>query len=251
MFILAFQHLIVPLGFAWTIRVMAFISLATLILGISMLLCRSVPSSRQRRSFIDNSAWTDIHFLTLCIGGFFTFLGYFGPILFLPLFGQTSLGLSLDKALDLPLIFSGSSFLGRILGSVVAQHTRVMLPWLLCMVCSGVLCLISPANHTYGGAVTFAVFYGLVSGPLTVFPPVVVPYFCPSLNVLGTRMGMIWAFAAFAFLLGSPISAVVADPAHGHFLNFQLFNGFSLLSGAALLIPNWKLVQKKQQETFK
>ena len=249
-FLLAFQHLIVPLGFAWTIRVMAFISLATFILGIPMILCRSVPTSKKRRAFIDNSAWTDIHFLTLCIGGFFTYLGYFGPILFLPLFAQTSLGLPLDKALNLPLLFSGSSFFGRILGSVLAQRTRVMPPWLVCRVCSGALCLIWPAIHTYGGAVTFAVLYGLVSGPLTVFPAVVVPYFCPSLDVLGTRMGMIWAFAAFAFLLGSPISALVADPAHGHFLGFQLFNGFALLVGAALLLPNWKLVQRKQQATF-
>ena len=230
---------------------MAFISLATFTLGIPMLLSRSVPISNKRRALIDNSAWTDIQFLTQCVGGFFTFLGYFGPILFLPLFAQTSLGLSLDKALNLPLIFSGSSFFGRVAGSIVAQRTRVMPPWLLCRVCSGVLCLVWPAVHTYSGAVTFAVFYGLVSAPLTVFPPVVVPYFCPSLNVLGTRMGMMWAFSAFAFLLGSPVSALVADPAHGHFLGLQLFSGFALLIGAALLLPNWTMVQRKQKAMFK
>ena len=88
-----------------------------------------------------------------------------------------------------------------------------------------------------------------MSASLTVFPPVVVPLFCPSMGVLGTRIGMLWATSAFAFLIGPPIGALVADPSHGHFLGLQLFSGASLLIGAALLIPIWNLVQKKQQST--
>lgn len=225
---------------------MAFMSLGTFLIGIPLLLCRIVPSSGRRRALIDPSAWKDVPCLTLCVGGFFRFLGYFSPVFFLPLFAQTSLGLSQNKALDLLLIFSGSSFFGRLLGSVIAQRTRVMLPWLVTSVTSGILCLTWPAVHTFGGGVTFAVLYGFTSGSLTVFPNVILPLLCPSLAVLGTRMGIIGATSAFAFLIGSPIGALVADPSHGHFLGLQLFSGLTWLLGAALLLPLWKLVRKKQ-----
>lgn len=224
---------------------MAFISLGTFMLGIPMLLCRSVVAGGERRGVVDSSAWKDVPFVTLCAGGFFRFLGYFVPIFFLPLFAQTSLGVSQSKAVDLLMIFSGSSFCGRLLGSLIAQRVRVMLPWMVCSSAAGILCLIWPVVHTWQGGVTFAVLYGFTTGPFTVFPPVVIPRFCPSMALLGTRMGMVWAVSGFAYLIGSPIGASVADPSHGHFLGLQLFCGCSLLFGAAMLLPLWSTVQKK------
>lgn len=206
---------------------MAFISLGVFAAGVPMLLIGKVATKGKRRALVDMSAWKDVPFLVLCCGGFFRFLGYFSPIFFLPLFGETALGLSQNKAIDLALIFSGVSFFGRIIGSLVAQRTKIMLPWLLYSTVSGVLCLVWPAVHSFGGGVVFAALYGFFSGPLTVFPPVVVPYFCPSLTVIGTRMGMLWAIGSFAFLIGSPIGAAVAHPADGHFLGLQLFSGLT------------------------
>lgn len=245
-FLLAFQHLISRLGFAWTTRVMAFMTLGTFAAGIPMVLCRSVQTSGQRRQVFDSGAWKDIPFMTLCVGGFFRFLGYFPPLIFLPLFARTALHLSQEKGIDLVLILSGASIIGRLLGSLIAQRTRVLLPWMLCVVVTGTLCLAWPAIRTFGGAVAFSVLFGIVSGPLPVFQPVVVPLLCPSPAVVGTRMGIVWAFSAVAFLIGSPIGAAVADPSTGNFLGLQLFCGVTLLVGALLLLPLWALIQKKQ-----
>ena len=213
-------------------------------LGTPMLLCRRVGASGRRRAIVDSTACKDIPFLILCGGGFLRFLGYFSPIFFLPLFAQTSLGVSQSKSVDLVLIFSGSSFCGRLIGSLIVQRT-VMLPWMCCSLAAGIICLTWPAVHTLRGAVAFAALYGFTSGPLTVVAPVVVPQFCPSMTLLGTRLGMFGAVTAFAFLIGSPIGAGVADPLHGHFLGLQLFCGCSTLVGAALLLPIWNKVQKK------
>ena len=95
------------------------------------------------------------------------------------------------------------------------------------------------------GFVTFAVLYGFTSGPPTVFPPVVIPRFCPSMALLGTRRGMVWAVSAFAYLIKSPIGASVADPSHGHSLGLQLVCGFSLQFGIAMLLAPWSIVQNK------
>lgn len=245
-FLLAFQHLISRLGFAWTTRVMAFMSLGTFAAGIPMVLCRSVQKSGTRRKVFDFGAWREFPFMTLCVGGFFRFLGYFPPVIFLPLFARTALHLSQEKGIDLVLILSGSSLIGRLVGSLIAQRTRVLLPWMVCIVVTAALCLVWPAIRTFGRAVAFSVLYGIVSGPLTVFQPVVVPLLCPSPAVVGTRMGMLWAFSAVAFLIGSPIGAAVADPSNGNFLGLQLFCGVTLLVGALLLLLLWALIQKKQ-----
>lgn len=225
---------------------MGFVALGVFAIAIPMVLSRTVQVSGKRRSLVDVRGWTEIPFLTLCVGGFFRFLGYFTPVFFIPVFAQTALGLSQKKSLDLLLILNASSFFGRIIGPVAAAHSTVMLPWVLCSVATGILCLAWAAVHTFGGFVAFVVLYGIFSGPLTVFPPAVVPLLCPSPNVIGTRMGMLWGSTAFAFLLGTPIAAAISDTSKGNFLGLQIFSGVTLLVGALLLLPLWAPIRKKQ-----
>ena len=245
-FNLIFQRLITSVGFAWTTRIMGFVVLGGFAIAIAMTLSRTVQVSGKRRALVDLSAWKEIPFLTLCIGGFFRFLGYFTPVFFVPVFAQIALGLSQKKSLDLLIILNASSFFGRILGPVAAARMTVMIPWVVCSVAAGILCLAWAAIRTFGGFVAFVVLYGFISGPLTVFPPAVVPLLCPSPNVIGTRMGMLWGSTAFAFLLGTPIAAAISDTSKGNFLGLQLFSGATLFVGALLLLPLWEPIRKKQ-----
>ena len=225
---------------------MGFVVLGGFAVAIPMALSRTVQVSGKRRTLVDLRAWKEIPFLTLCIGGFFRFLGYFTPVFFIPVFAQIALGLSQKKSLDILIILNASSFFGRILGPVAAARMKVMLPWVVCSVAAGILCLAWAAIRTFGGFVAFVVLYGFISGPLTVFPPAVVPLLCPSPNVIGTRMGMLWGTTAFAFLLGTPIAAAISDTSNGNFLGLQIFSGVTLLVGALLLLPLWEPIQKKQ-----
>ena len=245
-FNLIFQRLISSVGYAWTTRIMGFVVLGGFAVAIPMALSRTVQVSGKRRALVDLSAWKEIPFLTLCIGGFFRFLGYFTPVFFIPVFAQIALGLSQKKSLDHLIILNASSFFGRILGPVAAARMKVMLPWIVCSVTAGILCLAWAAIRTFGGFVAFVVLYGFISGPLTVFPPAVVPLLCPSPNVIGTRMGMLWGTTAFAFLLGTPIAAAISDTSNGNFLGLQIFSGVTLLVGALLLLPLWEPIQKRQ-----
>ena len=229
---------------------MAFVALGGFAIAIPMVLCRTVHVGGRRRDLVDVRAWKELPFLTLCIGGFFRFLGYFSPVFFIPVFAQTALRLSQKTSLDILIIFNAASFIGRLLGPLAAAHITVMLPWILCSMAAGVVCLAWPAINTFGGFVAFAVLYGMVSGPLTVFPPAVVPLLCPSPSVIGTRMGMLWGSTAFAFLLGTPITAAISDTSNGHFLGLQLFSGVTLLVGALLLLPLWAPIRKKQHQSI-
>ena len=228
---------------------MGFVALGGFIIAIPLVLCRTVNVSWKRRSLVDRRAWKDLRFLTLCVGGFFRFLGYFSPVVFIPVFSQTALRLSQKTSLDLLIVFNAAALVGGLLGPLATARTTIMLPWTVCSVAASALCLAWPAIHTFGGFVAFAVLYGLFSGSLAVFPPAVVPLLCPSPDVIGTRMGMLWGSAAFAFLLGTPIAAATSDTSNGHFLGLQLFSGVTLLVGALLLLPLWAPIRKKQQHT--
>lgn len=226
---------------------MGFVALGGFAVAIPMTLCRTVRVSGKGRALIDMRGYTELPFLTLCVGGFFRFLGYFSPIFFIPVFAQTALGLSETTSLDLLMTFNAASFIGRLIGALVASHITFMLPWVVCSVAAGILCLAWPAIHSIGGFIAFAILYGMVSGPLTVFPAAAVPLLSPSPNLIGTRMGMLWGTTAFAFLLGTPIAAAVSDTSNGHFLGLQLFSGATLLVGALLLLPLWAPIRRKQQ----
>lgn len=245
---MTFQRSITPLGYAWTTRIMGFVALGGFAVAIPMVLCRTVHVSGKRRSFLDLGAYAEPPFLMLCIGGFFRFLGYFTPVFFIPVFAQTALGLSETISLYLLVTFNASSFIGRLLGSLVASRITFMLPWIVCSVAAGALCLAWLAVHSLGGFIAFAILYGMVSGPLTAFPPAAVPLLCPSPKLIGTRMGMLWGSTAFAFLLGTPIAAAISDTSNGHFFGLQIFCGATLLVGALLLLPLWRPIRKRQRQ---
>ncbi|KAL8827361.1 MAG: hypothetical protein Q9191_003233 [Dirinaria sp. TL-2023a] len=248
-FNLVFSRMIQRVGFAWTTRTMGLIGLCVFSIAIPMLLCRSIHVSGRRRALIDVNGCKEFPFLILCIGGFFRFLGYFTPVFFIPVFAETALKppTSQTFSIDLMVLYSAVSLVARLLGSAISTRTLIMLPWTLCSSAAAILCLTWPAVNDLGGFITFIVFYGIISGPLTVFSPAVLPLVCPSPEVIGTRMGMMWGSTAFAILVGTPIAAAISDTTHGHFLGLQLFSGVTLLVGAALLGPLWKPIQTKQK----
>ena len=225
---------------------MAFTALGRFATAVSLVLCCTVHVSGKRRFLVDVEGTSVPDALYWRI---FRFLGYFSPGFFIPVFAQAALGLYQKTSLDVIIIFNAASVFGRSLGPPAAAHITVMLPWLVCSMAAGILCLAWPAINTFGGFVAVAVLHGLVSGPLTVFPPVVVPLFCPSPNVIGTRMAMLWESTAFAFLLGTPIAATISDTSNGHFLGLQLFTGVTLLVGALSLLPLWTPIRKQQQQS--
>ena len=105
---------------------------------------------------------------------------------------------------------------------------------LLAQILTAILGLSWISISTVGGFVEFQIFYGFLSGMLATLPAVVVPYVCPSLAVLGTRMGMIYAAAGVGVLIGNPVAlATLGHDGDRHdFLGAQLWMGLCAAVGA-------------------
>lgn len=202
---LVFRRLLVPLGFAWTIRVNGFVALGVSLVAIPLLRTGPRVPSKKPRPLAEIGAFKELPFIIYNLGGFLKFLGFYIPFVYMPIYSQAHLHSSTSQAFDLLAYTNAASFVGRLLAAWIAVKVGVMWPWTVCAFASGIICLGWLAVRDVGGIIVFVVLYGFFSGALIGLPGSVLPYVSPP-KVLGTRMGMTWALAGVALLIGSPIA---------------------------------------------
>ena len=241
---IVFRRLLPRIGFAWTVRVMGFIALGTTLISVPMLHTGRVVRGKKPRQLLDVKAFTELPYLVYNIGGFLKFMGFLIPFVYLPIYAETHLHASTDQAFDLLAYANAASFVGRILAAWIANKIGVMVPWLICVFSSAIICLTWVAVSSYGGVVVFSVLYGFFSGALIGLPSAILPYVSPT-NVLGTRMGMAWAIAGIALLMGSPIAGALIDLDSADFVGAQWFCGAMVMAGACVQIPLFWLIREK------
>jgi MFS family permease len=165
-------------------------------------------------------------------------------------YGQIELGMDRSAANYVIVIAQAASVAGRLIASFTASKVGVLLPWLICAISSGVLCLGWIGVHTPGSFMAYAALYGAFSGALIPLPPSVFPVVCPDVQVLGARLGMAQGIGSFASLIGSPIAgALTGIGAHGehrNYLGLQLFGGLIMALGGCNLILLWILLIKQR-----
>ncbi|OAP62109.1 hypothetical protein AYL99_04312 [Fonsecaea erecta] len=247
---IVFQQLIDPLGFAWTVRVMGFIMLASFLLAFPLLLWGATNtgdiSSGTARKLFDRAALKDLGFWCYTWANFFLFTGYLVPFFYIPSYAQLALGTSRALALYSVVIAQGSSVIGRMIASTVALHIGVMIPWMICGFVSAVLCLVWIGIHSKASFCAFAALYGFFSGALIPLPPSIFPVVCPDPKVLGARLGMAQAIGATASLIGSPIAGALVGDDGRHYVGLQLFSGLVMMVGTVFQLCLWFTLVKKR-----
>ena len=83
------------------------------------------------------------------------------------------------------------------------------------------------------GIFVFSVVYGFFTGAITTVTAVVDTALCPSLDVVGVRMGMLLLPWALGLLVGEPIGGAILSSSND-WKGLQIFTGTVL--GAAVLI---------------
>ncbi|KAF2097509.1 MFS general substrate transporter [Rhizodiscina lignyota] len=236
----AFQSLLPRVGFAWTVRVLAFMALVVFGLSIPALLISTSGQKRSQttRKIFDVNALKDGPFLVYSLASFFIFLGYLVPFFFMPSFAQIVLGTSRSLSFWALAVSSATSIFGRLGAALAAQKMGSMMPWIACGALSGVLCLCWIRISSVAAFFAFCGLYGFFSGALVALPPTVFPRICKAPNLLGTWMGMSWLCSGIAFLVGSPIAGAL----------IRLWSGLLLLLGTGTLVALWVLMVRTRRE---
>jgi predicted MFS family arabinose efflux permease len=235
--------LVNSVGFGWTVRIIAFICLAVMLLAIAVLKQR--PSPNKPRQLIDWSAFQELRFNLFCLSQFFLLAAAYIPFYYLPCFAQKRVGMSESLSYNMLTIMSTASVFGRIfLGAAAVIYGVFPVVSLFCLL-TGMLVFIWGSVHNLGGVVSFGFFYGMFSGGLAGLQPIAAQHLAP-IHLIGTRAGMILIFDAVGVLVGNPIAGAILN-SRSEFEGVQAFGGSFLLVGGAFSFWTYHEIKKHEQ----
>ncbi|EAS31604.3 uncharacterized protein CIMG_07083 [Coccidioides immitis RS] len=196
------HRLIDRVGFGWSVRVIGFLALGTLLFPLAAMRLRVKPP--KARSFIDWTAFTDAPYMFFVIASFIAFMGLFTQLFFLSFFTENRHIASTEIAFYIVPIFNAASCLGRSVPNAIADKTG---PFNLISpgaIISGVLILCTIAVTNKGGLIVIALLSGFISGILIGMPPLCFVILTKDKTKIGTRVGMAYAIIGFGVLAGGP-----------------------------------------------
>ena len=246
---IVFDQLEPRIGFAWATRVIGFIVLATLTPAIAILAWKKTPKNPPR-SLFDWSALREPAFVIYSIAVFLIFTAYWVPWFYIPLYGRFGINATASFSFYLLSITNACSIVSRLSTPLLQRRFSAIQVLFIMCVLGGILVWSWISITSFGGFVTFCVFWGLFSGPMAVLPVTAVADLSPSLNVVGARMGMMSATSAIGILIGSPIAGAVSNPTEGDFLGGQAYSATCLFAGAVLVgVTVWLLEMAKREKS--
>lgn len=234
------------LGFAWTVRCMGFLMLATYTPCLIWFAPRLPP--RTTGPLIDKTALREAPFLFFTASFFFYFWGIYTVFFYISTFAREQIGFSAAEAGNLVILINGVGVLGRILPGIIADRYTGLIN-LAAPLCLGSVLLVYLWSQvrSAGGLYAFAAVAGLVSHAVLSLYPTIATTMAPDLSKTGTRAGMITSVVSVAVLTGPAISGALIQRAGGSYLYAQLFAGTTMLVSAFMIVcvrvtrGGWKL----------
>ena len=183
------------------------------------------------RRYVDPAAFRDVPFMSFVLAGFFGSMGYYIPLLYIPLYAETRTGVKMTSlAFYLLAIINGTSTIGRILAGFAAARFGPLELTSFALGACAILLFSWISVHSSAAVVVWSVSWGLLSSVVVALPGAIIPLLCPSRNVIGTRTGMYWAVAGLGVLIGSPIGGALIVPGSSGTIwwHLQVFSGFCM-----------------------
>jgi MFS family permease len=241
-------------GYGWTMRICAFLTLALLILANLTVRSRIPPSGKLFDAMAYVRPFGEKTFLLLVLGMFFLYCEfhsdlpkytsltklYEGALMTTFTFivvDARSHGMSDRLANYLVTIANAGSIFGRIIPNIAADRFGPFnITVISCTLCTIlILGMWLPANGNPAATITFAALFGLVSGAGFSVPPVLVAAISP-IQQIGVRTGGMYVLAAIAGLTGGPIGGQIIVDSSGSVRNTKVFVGLSCAIGTAFFV---------------
>ena len=195
-------RLIDRIGFAWSVRVMAFIALTTLLLPLVVMRMRLKPP--KPRAIIDWQAFSDVPFMVFVLGSLLSFMGLNVILFYLSYVAEARHITSTKIAFYIVSIFNAGSTFGRTVPNALSDTVGVFNLIAPCALITGVLILCMMAVKSEAAIVVVAILIGFFSGVLIAMPPVCFVKLTHDKTKIGTRVGMGFGMAAVGLLVGGP-----------------------------------------------
>ncbi|KAL2787362.1 monocarboxylate permease-like protein, mch4 [Aspergillus keveii] len=229
------QRLSEQIGFPWTVRIMGFMVLGTMLFTAAVMRVR-VGKNPQKRKVVDLRHFKDKFYLIACLSFFVNFLGLYVFYYYISLYATEVAGTDQSLADYLLAILNAGSFLGRLIPNWLAGRYGLMNVQIIFGVISGALAFALLGIKTTGGVVAFAVVYGFVSAPYVSLPIPIVTSLSPDKSVWATRLGMSFAVIGLGALIGSPVAgAILGNSNNRNWTGLIIWCGVMFFTSTAIL----------------
>lgn len=270
------RQLIPSIGFAWALRTMAFVQLASSI-PVNFIM-RARLKTRIEGPFIDLSALKDVDFTLYATGMMLVSLssvtwscrvssapnvttetdllttwtkmqaqaGNYVGIYYMAQFSRTQITspLSYPDSLNLLLIFAGVSFVGRILPVLLGDRLgplNLMIPMIFC---TGVVIIGWMGVTTSAGVYGWTTVFGVCSGAILSLHPPATLSLSRDLRKSGARIGLTLTINSASIMIGPPVAGAIIARMGGRYQGAQGYAGCLLMMGFAL-VSCAKLARKR------
>lgn len=220
-------------GFGWTMRIFAFILLATHI--PSLVGYRPYLPRRSAGAIVDWSAFRQKSWVFFAFGAFFLFLGLYLVFFYLGIFTRETF--HLGSSVNLLIVLNGVGIVGRILPNLIGERFVGVLNMtiFISLVCA-ILVYCWAAITSVAGLYVWAVFYGIFAGGIQALFPALATQQSPEPDKVGTWTGMTLTIVSFACLTTAPIQGAIIQSEGGRYLRAQMFSASAIIVGAILLV---------------
>lgn len=199
---IVFYRLIDQIGYGWSVRVLGFMCLATLVVPLTVMKMRFKPP--KARALVDWSAFTDKDYMTFVCGALIGYIGLYVSFFYISFYGQQQRITSNDMSFYLVPILNAGSVFGRTLPNWLSDYTGPLNCIVPGALVTGVLILCLISVHSAAALIAEAALLGFFSGIYIALPPVIFVKLTPDKSKIGTRIGMGMGMLGCGVLAGGP-----------------------------------------------
>jgi MFS family permease len=251
---IVFYRLIDQIGFSWSVRVIGFIALGTLLLPICFMRMRIKPA--KPRAILDWSAFTDWPFAFFTLSTMIGFIGLYAMLFYISYFAAAANITTAEMSFYVIPILNASSMFGRTIPNAISDKigpfncrinmavfvdprllTNILIVFGPAGIICGVLTFCMLSVKTLGGILSIAILYGFFSGVFIALPGVCFVELTADKSKIGTRIGMGFAMFGFGVLAGGPGggSIVGNNVIDLHWQNLWIYGACTMMASGVLL----------------
>ncbi|KAF7715088.1 Uncharacterized protein PECH_007661 [Penicillium ucsense] len=229
------RRLLPSIGYAWTMRTLGFISLATLVPCLILLKQRLPP--RTTGPVLELGAFRELPYLLFAVGMFLNFCGLYVGFYYVGSFSRDIIGATESVSIDLLLVMNGVGVVGRLVPNLLADQVTGPLNLLIPFsAATAIVAYCWAAVRDLSGLWAFAAVYGIFAAGIQSLFPATLSTLTTDLKKIGVRMGMVMSVVGVAALVGSPIAGALVQRDEGGYLYAQMFAGSTMLAGMMTLV---------------
>ncbi|PYH96097.1 MFS general substrate transporter [Aspergillus ellipticus CBS 707.79] len=229
------DRLIKEVGFAWAMRIAAFVILFLLAFTCLLVRARIPPLKHHMDKEMLMGPYRDGRMLLVLFGFLCLTFGVYIPINYLETAAMAQ-GMSASLAQYLVPILNAGSFFGRMLAGVFSDTVGAYNIFAAVCTFSGVLVLALwiPATSA-AGSLAFAVLFGFASGAYFSLCVALVAGIAPPREI-GYWTGALFLFASVGGLTTDPIAGAILQRDNGSYTGMKIYSGIFLLAGSMFVL---------------